>query len=457
MTAPWLVLAALALLAPASAHAQSGPADTRQDAPKDQAAARPTGLPAKIAWTFNLDAGWGSFGFANSLFLNPRNPGVLNDLSDQWFEGYVKPALSGVFKLKSSEIYGKLSAVGERTYGAPPPVIVGSDVSSFGIDDLAIGWRAIGGDQSPDEHPVDVSVGRLPYQLGTGMLIFDGSAEGGSRGGYWTNARKAFAFGAIGRVAPGPHKIEAFYLDRDELPENETGSRLAGVNYELTRKGNTLGVTYFRTFADAAVLPNRDGMHVFNVRAYAAAMPKRPDLSFAFEYASERNGALISSNAWTVQGAYLLSRVTWTPKLSYRYAFFQGDDPATPRNEAFDPLFTGFADWGSWWQGEIAGEYFLSNSNLISHMIRVNVEPTDSIGAGVIFYDFRLDQLAFSRVTVTDKHAANELDGYLDWNVNNNFLVSFVLAFASPGKAVEQATGRTQNFTYGMVYVSYHF
>jgi len=447
---PWLVLAALALLAPTGAHAQ--------DPPKDQPEARPTGLPAKISWTFNLDAGWGSFGFANSLYRNTHDPGVANDLSDQWFEGYVKPALSGTFKTKSSsEFYGKLSAVGERTYGAAPRVIVGSDVSSFGIDDLAIGWRSVGRDQSADEHPVDLSVGRLPYQLGTGMLIFDGSAEGGSRGGYWTNARKAFAFGAIGRVAPGPHRIEAFYLDRDELPESETGSRLAGVNYQFSRDGNTLGVTYFRTFADAAVLPSRDGMHVFNVRANAAAVPKRPDLSFAFEYASERHGDLISSNAWTVQGAYLLSRVSWTPKLSYRYAFFQGDDPATPRNEAFDPLFTGFADWGSWWQGEIAGEYFLSNSNLISHMIRVNVEATDSIDAGAIFYDFRLDQLALLRAKVTDKHAANELDGYVDWNVNNNFLVSFVLAFASPGKAVEQATGRTQRFTYGMVYVSYHF
>jgi hypothetical protein len=449
-TRRWLVLAALTLLAPAGAHAQ--------DPPKDQTEARPTGLPAKINWTFNLDAGWGSFGFANSLYRNTHNPGVANDLSDQWFEGYVKPALSGTFKPKSSsEFYGKLSAVGERTYGAPPPGLVGSDVSSFGIDDLAIGWRSVGSNQSADEHPVDLSVGRLPYQLGTGMLIFDGSAEGGSRGGYWTNARKAFAFGAIGRVAPGPHRIEAFYLDRDELPESETGSRVAGVNYQFTREGNTLGVTYFRTFADAAVLPSRDGMHVFNVRANAAAVPKCPDLSFAFEYASERHGDLINSNAWTAQGAYLLSSVTWTPKLSYRYAFFQGDDPATPRNEAFDPLFTGFADWGSWWQGEIAGEYFLSNSNLISHMIRVNVSPTDSIDAGVIFYDFRLDQLAFLRAKVTDKHAANELDGYVDWNVNNNFVVSFVLAFASPGKAVEQATGRTQNFKYGMVYVAYSF
>ena len=63
-----------------------------QDAP---ATAKPTGLPGSVDWTFNFDAGWGSFGFANSLFDNPKEPGVDENLSDQWFEGYVKPALSG--------------------------------------------------------------------------------------------------------------------------------------------------------------------------------------------------------------------------------------------------------------------------------------------------------------------------------------------------------------------------
>src|SRR5262245_31338235 len=51
---------------------------------------RPTGLPSRIEWTFNFDAGWGTFGFANSLFQNPKD-GVPENLSDQWFEGYIKP------------------------------------------------------------------------------------------------------------------------------------------------------------------------------------------------------------------------------------------------------------------------------------------------------------------------------------------------------------------------------
>src|SRR5436190_13918517 len=68
---------------------------------------RSTGLPSAIEWKFNFEAGWGTFGFANSLYHNPKDPGVPENLSDQWFEGFVKPALAGSYRLpSSSEIYG---------------------------------------------------------------------------------------------------------------------------------------------------------------------------------------------------------------------------------------------------------------------------------------------------------------------------------------------------------------
>src|SRR5438045_429705 len=126
------------LVWPAVARAQEAPPP--QGTPKEQEPARSTGLPSPIKWTFNFDAGWGTFGFANSLYNNTHDPGVPENLSDQWFEGYVKPALSWSYTLpSSSELYGKISAVGERTYGSVPPAF-GEDVSSFGPDDLSIGW-----------------------------------------------------------------------------------------------------------------------------------------------------------------------------------------------------------------------------------------------------------------------------------------------------------------------------
>jgi hypothetical protein len=445
---------------PAVATAQTAP----QEKPDVKPAETPepqsgTGLPSGIKWTFHFDAGWGTFGFANSLYIDPKDPGTNQNLSDQWFEGYVRPGLSGVYTLRSSsEVYGKLSAVGERTYGSVPPVF-GVDVSSFGPEDLYIGWRS-GKALAIGENALDFSVGRAPFQLGHGMLLYDGASEGGTRGGYWTNARKAFEFAAIARFQPAHHKIEAFYLDRDELPENDTGSRLWGLNYELSvgkDNATTIGATYMKWFAHADKKPGRDGLDVYNLRAYTAPFPAAPDLSFELEYAAERNGEKLDSNAWTVQGAYQWSKASWKPKLTYRYAFFQGDDPSTPRNEAFDPLFPGFYDWGTWWQGEIAGEYFLSNSNLKSHLVRAHFAPTGKLGCGLMFFKFLLDHPTSFGPAVTSTDAASEIDAYADWKLHPHFILSLVGAYNDPGKAVQQYTGRTKKFAYGMVYIAYSF
>jgi len=422
---------------------------------QDKKEATSTGLPAGIVWTFNVDATVGSFGFANSLYQNPKE-GVAEDLSDQWFEGSIKPALGGTHTLKNtSQFYGKLSVVGEGTYGSQPPIF-GGDISSFSVDDLSIGWRS--GKAWGGENVLDLSVGRAPFNLGHGMLLWDGAAEGGSRGGYWTNARKAFEFAAIARAHRGAHTVEAFYLDKDDLPEGDTGTRLWGANYELSPgEHSTFGASYLKFYADDAVKPDRDGLDVFNVRAYTAPVPKAPDLSFEFEYAWERNGDRLHADAWTLQGAYEVSNIAWKPKFSYRYAFFQGDDPDTPRNESFDSLLTGFYDWGTWWQGEIVGEYVAVNSNLISNLFRVHLAPTDKIGGGIMFYTFTLDQPRALAPNVTSTDLAKELDLYVDWKINENFTASFVAAEANPGAAAEQAFARTRNFSYGMAFLAYHF
>ena len=231
-----------------------------------------------------------------------------------------------------------------------------------------------------------------------------------------------------------------------------------GANYEYALgEHSTFGASYLKFFADADVKPDRDGMDVFNLRAYTAPIPSVPDLSFEFEYASESNGDLLRSDAWTLQGAYELSKVSWTPTFTYRYAFFQGDDPATTRNENFDSLLPGFYDWGYWWQGEIVGEYIASNSNLISNLVRAHFTPSESIGAGLMFYKFTLDQPAALAPGVTSRQLAQEFDAYVDWKINENFSTSFVGAYANPGAAAQQAFDRTKNFSYGMVYVAYSY
>jgi hypothetical protein len=408
-----------------------------------------------VKWTVNFDATWGTYGFGNSLFNNPRE-GVPEDLSDQWFEGTMKGALSGVFTFESSsEIYGKASAVGERTYGAAPRII-GPDVSSFGPEDLSIGWRS-GKAIGASENLIDVAVGRVPYQIGHGMVLADGAAEGGTRGGYWSNARKAFELGAVARLSPGRNRLEAFYLDRDDLPEHDLGTRIAGGNYEFVAdEHSTAGASWFRLFADPDRAPRRDGMQVFNARAYTAPLPSLRNLAFEAEYAGERNGDRAQANAWNAQAAYTMA-TAWTPRLTYRYAFFQGDDPETAADESFDSLMPGFRDWGTWFQGEITGGYAVSNSNLVSHMARVHLEPRESLSGGLILYKFLIDQPQTFEGGVTSRELAVEADLYADWHVTERLTASFVLAFANPQAAAQQAYDRTRNFRYGMVFLAYSY
>lgn len=414
------------------------------------------GLPESVDWTLSFDATFGAFGFGDSLYRNPRPDQPSGDLGDNWTEGTLTGGIGGVYtRDNSAQFYGKVSAVGEGTFSAPPP-LVGGDATSFDVEDLYIGWRSgtsIGG----GENVLDFTVGRTQYKLGHGMLLWDGAAEGGSRGGYWTNARKAFEFAAVGRYKPGNHTFEAFYLDKDELPESDSGSKLWGVNYEYAfGEDTTIGGTYMKFSAQPSEAPQRDGLDVYNLRVFTAPFPSMKALSFELEYAKEDNGELLDSTAWNALAAYQFES-TWNPKLSYRYAFFEGDDPATAENEGFDGLFTGFYDWSTWWQGEIAGGYLISNSNLISHQLRVHVKPTEAISTGLIAMDFVLDHPASFAPGVTSSEVGQELDWYLDWTVSDNLTLSFVAAVADPGAAVEQASGRTDTFIYGMIFAAYSY
>ncbi len=170
-----------------------------QNQTHDTTSARATGLPKKIQWKFNFDAGVGAFGFGNSLYTDAR-PDPSGDLGDDWVESFAKPALSAEYALRTGTLYGAASVVGERTFAAPPS-IVGEDASSFQVEDMYIGWKS-GKALSIGEDALDLRVGRSQYRIGQGFLLWDGGGEGGSRGGFWSNARKAWEFAGIARFKP---------------------------------------------------------------------------------------------------------------------------------------------------------------------------------------------------------------------------------------------------------------
>src|SRR5262249_55732810 len=179
----------------------------------------------------------------------------------------------------------------------------------------------------------------------------------------------AFAQSGILRVNSDDVLLEGFYLSPSDHPP--TNTRLAGINleYRLTTLLST-GLTYANIFhSDTAT---RQGLNLIYWRAEGSPLPAFEDFYLSSSVALETNGNRVDDAlAWYVTPSYTFSTLRWQPTLYYRYATFSGG--GTNGNKDFDPLFYGMSDWGTWYQGDILGNWFVGNTNLNSHQVRLNL------------------------------------------------------------------------------------
>ena len=103
-------------------------------------------------------------------------------------------------------------------------------------------------------------------------------------------------------------------------------------------------MTYSTWSADAS-RESRDGMDLIDLRAYLTPFESLKQLSFELGIRHGRQRQPDRIHRPGMRGR-LAVRGSWKPKLSYRYAIFEGDDPNTKANGAFDGLWTSFYDLG---------------------------------------------------------------------------------------------------------------
>jgi hypothetical protein len=103
----------------------------------------------------------------------------------------------------------------------------------------------------------------------------------------------------------------------------------------------------------------------------------------------------------------------WQPAISYRYAI-QGN--------GFDSMSPGFSTWGTWFQGEITGEWVLDNANLRTHVGRLVLTPEESLTLNLLYYNFTFDNArAFDLVSA---NYGNEVNFLTDWQVSESMSLS---------------------------------
>ena len=370
------------------------------------------------------------------------------------------------------------------------------------LEDAVIGWHS--GNPFADslgEDAIELSGGRQAFVLGDSFLIGAGVVNGFGRAAFYLQPRASFDRAAILKLDFSPVRAKLFHLenrvDQDlmqgfdqpktkffgldlalyEASEEEPGLKTPGEKQAPTaaQAVQTMrvkkevpdmwaaGFDFLHVYnADStpgtfsfppgepsptlSIFGNRSGMNVYSGYLAGSFFKFDPDIRFHSQFTLERNDAVdrqVKAAAWYVEPGYKFSTLPWTPQLNLRYAHFSGDpNPQDRLKQTYDPLFTTGGDrgFGSWFLGEIFGQYISPNSNLNVAMAHLKFWPLDTVEAGLIYYDFHFDQTAqFNNPIITSKNAAQEVDFYSVWSATEWMTLSGVLGFAVPGTGLKQA------------------
>jgi hypothetical protein len=373
---------------------------------------------------------------------------ILGDDVRDWAEWTIEPGLEGGLSLgRFGVVEARLSGIGSWTRAGLDAAGSNYDdrrPGDFTLEDAYLGWRS--GElfsASLGKDAIELSVGAQDYEVGSGFLFWDGGTDGGKRGAFWIGPNTAFAMTGIARLRTGRFFAEAVWLTPNDVPDDHT--LVAGVNGEYAFGERALvGLGYWNVYDSDN--PRRDGLHVIDLRGQLAPLRRLPDLVLSAELVREKNGRLNDSWGGYAEAAYTWASRAWQPHLSYRFSAFTGDDGGEGSEiEAFDPLFYGLDDWGTWYQGELMGEYVLANRNLSVHRLLARIQPLESLTVSLLYYHYRLEDLASELVTrlapragdIEHRDLGDEVDLAVDWEVGEHLSLSTVLAIFEPGKGAE--------------------
>ena len=312
--------------------------------------------------------------------------------------------------------------------------------------------------------PLSLTAGRQNLEFGDGFLIYDFYSD---RRAVWTASMRSL-YATLLTYEPRENiKIDAFagevernfksyevYL-KDAAAYN--GKRnIYGLNTHYAGKKGAvwdLGLLYK---SDASQL--HSDTFVLSLRT-STPVPLVPNLTFEAEVVPEwgktmaQNGGFSTTNpdnkrvdrraiGGHVDIVYALKDKPMSPYTKLCYRYLPGDNPNTDKkNEAFDPMFYGFRNWGQWCMGSING-FNLFNSNEKAWMLEFGISPTKTILARLMLYDFSLDR---ENNPDARKRFSREANLVFDWFPNDCFFCGAEFGFAHPLKAGRVYAGSDDN------------
>ena len=293
---------------------------------------------------------------------------------------------------------------------------------------------------------LDISFGAQDFSVGDALLIGDGSLDCGNTfcgrdsGEFFIGTHKAFRDSAILRVnkVPGVDNVRAdvFWLEAGSDIFKGRDSQVWGVNLEYAvpeeglgfLAGGTLGLMYVAvTAADPVSGVTRKGRRYYDLRLEALTLAALPNTRFYGEVilddGESEDGTVNYDDEYTfyAEVEHSVQDIPWSPVVGYRY-FLASDQ--------HDALFYTFKrGWGTWFQGEFAGEWWHNNSNQRTQMVKLVVSPPFSWLKAIHLLGFHHKRANPSEVF------ANEVNLLAEWWNDTGFYIVGTFAHGDLGSA----------------------
>ena len=402
-----------------------------------------------LGWYNDHNAWWGhpeDFVAGSPLFPDPAEPGWAS-----WGEASVEMGLHGAVQLGSRRIFafGNVTGVGAGSAGQDP---WRSD-ARFEVElEKAYGGFLVA--PKGKDMGLSVSYGRQTWQLNKGFLFsqYAGSFNAAQWGASYIAARTALERAFLAKLRWSKVSLEAFLVDPQEYFLNDSDTRYRGLNLQWKDADRLeLGAVYYTVPRSSStfVLPDgsrvpREGLRTANLRLATRRLGGVDGLQLESELAHQTNENYdMSADAWYVSLGYEATARPWRPSLTYRYAFFEGDDPSTSTFERFDAPQSSGSD--TWLQGNIFKKTVV-NSNLKSHRVRLAVAPTKRLGLVLNYFYLWADEYnnrggARPLQELTSRDFGQELDLHVNWSISRRLFFLGFAGIARPGSGDRRGPG----------------
>lgn len=387
----------------------------------------------------------------------------------QWVEGYLHYGLYGITPITDTfYVYGGLSAISSGSAGQE--LFTNQTRGYTFFEDAYAGFVTGTTDEKGNRLAFNFSAGRQKFQLANAFLIANTAANGWDRAALQANARWAADLLVLGQVRYNNTKLEAFYVEPDELPVINTNTGLAGLNIEARPVPGLMAAASYVTALKGdyayygptgSVIGTREGLNVYDLRATYTPNPgNEPGPFFGIEGAIQNHRDFdMLATAGYAEAGYSFLDTPWSPSISYRLSYFSGDDPDTAAYERWDPLLSG-GNGEQWVQGSSMFKV-VQDSNVIAQRIQGRFRPLPTVEVVPQLWAFA----APSRDNLGGNPALSFLDadtyGYeanvtVKWFPNRNWYVHGMLAYTVPGEAVQDALNdNAKDWFAAMLFVRY--